>query len=63
MCGVLRYKLVVRQFPYLRKIGAIAVAASFVQLIGYGTGFLRAFWSRIILKNPEFGAFEHNFYK
>ncbi len=45
------------------KIGAIAVAASFVQLIGYGTGFLRAFWSRIILKNPEFGAFEHNFYK
>lgn len=45
------------------KIGVIAVAASFVQLIGYGTGFLRAFWSRIILNKPEFGAFEHNFYK
>lgn len=45
------------------KIGAIAVAASFVQLIGYGTGFIRAFWERIILKKPEFGAFEHNFYK
>lgn len=45
------------------KIGTIAVAASFVQLIGYGTGFIRAFWERIILKKPEFGAFEHNFYK
>lgn len=45
------------------RIGTIAVAASFVQLIGYGTGFIRAFWERIILKKPEFGAFEHNFYK
>lgn len=45
------------------KIGAIAIVASFVQLIGYGTGFIRAFWSRIILNKPEFGAFEHNFYK
>lgn len=45
------------------KIGILAIAASYVQLIGYGTGFIRAWWQRIVLKQPEFGAFTHNFYK
>ena len=44
-------------------IGALAVMASFIQLIGYGTGFIRAFWKRIVLGKDEFSAFEKNFYK
>lgn len=45
------------------KIGALSVAASFVQLFGYGSGFLRSFWNRIILRKAEFHAFKKNFYK
>ncbi len=45
------------------KIGSLAVAAAFVQLVGYGTGFLRAFWQRCILGRGEFEAFKKNFYK
>ncbi|MCR5244477.1 MAG: glycosyltransferase [Bacteroidales bacterium] len=45
------------------KIGALAVAAAFVQLVGYGTGFLRAFWQRCVLGRGEFEAFKKNFYK
>lgn len=44
-------------------IGALSVIASFFQLIGYGTGFIRAWWKRIVLKKDEFAAFEKNFYK
>lgn len=45
------------------KIGILSVAASFIQLTGYGTGFLRACWQRILLKKDEFSAFNKNFYK
>lgn len=45
------------------KIGAISVAAAFVQLIGYGTGFLRAWWQRCVLGKDEFEAFKNSFYK
>jgi glycosyltransferase involved in cell wall biosynthesis len=45
------------------KIGILSVIASFIQLIGYGTGFLWAFWRRVILKRDEFSAFRKNFYK
>ena len=45
------------------KIGLLSVAASFIQLIGYGTGFLRAWWERCVLGKNEFAAFEKNFYK
>lgn len=45
------------------KIGLLAVAASFIQLTGYGTGFFRAWWKRVVLKKDEFSAFERNFYK
>ena len=45
------------------KIGALAVVASFVQLIGYGTGFLRAWWQRCVLRKDEFEAFKNSFYK
>lgn len=45
------------------RIGIYSVAASFIQLIGYGTGFLRAWWSRCIRGKEEFEAFKKNFYK
>ena len=45
------------------KIGLLSIIASFVQLIGYGTGFLRAVWKRLVLKQDEFEAYKKNFYK
>ena len=44
-------------------VGLRAVAAAFVQLCGYGSGFLRAFWQRNVLGRDEFEAFKKNFYK
>lgn len=44
-------------------IGSLSVAASFIQLTGYGSGFLRAWWLRCILGKDEFSAFEKNFYE
>jgi glycosyltransferase involved in cell wall biosynthesis len=44
-------------------IGLLSVPASFIQLFGYGSGFIKAFWYRIILGKPEFDAFRKNFYK
>lgn len=31
------------------KIGLLSIMTGLVQLIGYGTGFLRAFWSKVVL--------------
>ena len=45
------------------RIGIYSIAASFIQLIGYGTGFWRAWWNRCILGKDEFEAFKKNFYK
>jgi hypothetical protein len=45
-------------------IGLYAIAASYIQLIGYGTGFLRAWWLRCVLgRNEELQAFKKNFYQ
>ena len=44
-------------------VGLRAIAAAFVQLVGYGTGFIRSWWRRMVLKKPEFEAFKKNFYK
>lgn len=43
-------------------VAAHAILASFVQLFGYGAGFLNAFWKRVLLKRGEFRAYEKNFY-
>lgn len=45
------------------RIGIYSIFAAFVQLIGYGTGFWRAWWCRCILGRNEFEAFKKNFYK
>jgi glycosyltransferase involved in cell wall biosynthesis len=44
-------------------VGILSIPAAFVQLMGYGLGFLKAWWKRIVLKQDEFTAFEKNFYK
>ena len=44
-------------------VGILSIPAAFIQLGGYGSGFLWAFWRRCVLKKGEFGAFKQNFYK
>ena len=44
-------------------IGVLSVGTSFIQLTGYGSGFLRAWWKRCVLGKDAFFAFEKNFYK
>ncbi len=45
------------------KIGILSVVAAFIQLFGYGSGFLKAVWKRLILNRKEFHAFRENFYE
>ncbi|SHE54100.1 Glycosyltransferase, catalytic subunit of cellulose synthase and poly-beta-1,6-N-acetylglucosamine synthase [Bacteroides faecichinchillae] len=45
------------------KIGIYSIAAAFIQLIGYGTGFWYAWWQRCIRGKDEVEAFRKNFYK
>ncbi len=45
------------------KVGFLSVIAAFVQLYGYGLGFLKAVWQRLILNRKEFYAFRENFYE
>lgn len=44
------------------RVGLVSIVASCVQLIGYGAGFLTAFWKRIILSKREYSAFTDTFY-
>lgn len=44
-------------------IGILSVPAAFIQLTGYGTGFIKAWWRRCVLGKPEFEAYKKNFYK
>lgn len=44
-------------------IGLLSVITSFIQLTGYGLGFIRSYWKRVILSKGEFSAFEKNFYE
>lgn len=45
------------------KVGLLSVPAAFVQLTGYGSGFLSAWWKRCIRGKDEFQAYEKTFYK
>ncbi len=45
------------------RVATLSVPAAWVQLYGYGLGFLRATWKRLIFGRGEFKAFEKNFYK
>ena len=44
-------------------VGILSIPAAFVQLMGYGFGFIESWWKRCVLKQDEFTAFEKNFYK
>lgn len=46
------------------KVAWLSIGASFIQLLGYGTGFLRAWWLRCVCgRNEELQAFKDNFYQ
>ena len=45
------------------KVGLLSVPAAFVQLMGYGLGFIESWWKRCVLRQDEFTAFEKTFYK
>ena len=44
-------------------VGFLSVPAAFVQLMGYGLGFIESWWKRYVRGKDEFTAFEKNFYK
>jgi glycosyltransferase involved in cell wall biosynthesis len=44
------------------RVALLAIPAAYVQLVGYGTGFLHAVWKRLILKKGAFAAFQKKFY-
>ena len=45
------------------KVGLLSIPAAFVQLMGYGLGFIESWWKRCVLRQDEFTAFEKTFYK
>ena len=45
------------------KVGLLSVPAAFVQLMGYGLGFLESWWKRCVQGKDEFQAFEKTFYQ
>lgn len=45
------------------KVALSSVAAAWIQLTGYGSGFIAAVWKRLILRKGNFKAFEKKFYE
>ena len=45
------------------RVGCLSVASAFIQLMGYGCGFISAWWRRCVLGHSEFSAFDKTFYK
>ena len=45
------------------RVGLLSVPASFIQLTGYGSGFIRAWWRHYVMRREdEKTAFNKNFY-
>ena len=44
-------------------VGLLSIPAAFVQLMGYGLGFIESWWKRCVKGQNEFQAFEQTFYK
>ena len=67
LCPLLLYMLLILVDSSIMnknvKIGALSIMAAYVQLMGYGLGFIKAWWLRCVLGKSEFAAFEKNFYK
>jgi GT2 family glycosyltransferase len=45
------------------KVAGLSIVAAFIQLMGYGFGFINAWWKRCVMHEDEFHAFENSFYK
>ena len=45
------------------KVGLLSVASAFIQLTGYGCGFISAWWKRCVRGESEFSAYQKTFYK
>ncbi len=45
------------------KVASLSITSSWVQLFGYGLGFIKAGWKRLVLKQGEFKSFEKKFYE
>ena len=45
------------------RIGVLSIVAAYTQLMGYGFGFINAWWRRCVCGRDEFAAFEKTFYK
>ena len=45
------------------KIGFLSIASAYIQLMGYGFGFIESWWKRCVRGKSEFSAFEKTFYK
>lgn len=67
LCPFLLFALIIGADAALREhsmgIGLRSIAAAYIQLWGYGSGFWRAWWRRCVLGKGEFEAFKKNFYK
>ena len=44
-------------------VGLLSIPAAFTQLMGYGLGFIQAWWRRCVRGKDEFSAFDKTFYK
>ena len=67
ICPILLFSLIIFIDSAIQNkslpIGFISIGAAFVQLSGYGFGFITAWWKRCILGHDEFHAFDKTFYK
>jgi len=45
------------------KVGLLSIAAAYVQLTGYGCGFINSWWKRCVRGKDEFSAYKKTFYK
>ena len=45
------------------KVGLLSIPAAFTQLMGYGCGFIEAWWKQCVQGKDEFQAFEKTFYQ
>ena len=64
---IILYSLIILIDSTLRnkslKVGLLSIPAAFVQLMGYGLGFIESWWKRCVQGKDEFQAFEKNFYQ
>ncbi|MDN5552593.1 glycosyltransferase [Prevotella sp.] len=45
------------------KVGLLSIVAAYVQLTGYGCGFINSWWKRCVRGKDEFSAYKKTFYK